>query len=264
MASVQRLARARGPHARRRGSHQYAGVLHVPCHRARGPRGHRARVGDLLRTDDCSSGRALLAADARAQVLVRRAVRRRLLQAHCRARRLAATRARGSRDPPDRLRPRRDDTRGGRPRAPPPDRPAPYLCPLPRRRGGDSRSRVPHRQVSSSSLTSILIWLPIAAAILIWVLPLSRYATGSLAVLFSLAEVGFWIEQAARFDFSRSGLQMSERASWFGDLHVSYHVGVYGFSLWLVGLTVVAMAACTGYGFWVGRDRSRAYFGLML
>ena len=24
------------------------------------------------------------------------------------------------------------------------------------------------------------------------------------------------------------------------------------------------MAACIGYGFWVGRDRSRAYFGLML
>ena len=57
---------------------------------------------------------------------------------------------------------------------------------------------------------------------------------------------------------------MSERANWFGDLGVSYHVGVYGFSLWLVGLTVVAMAACIGYGFWVGRDRPRAYFGLML
>jgi NADH-quinone oxidoreductase subunit M len=118
--------------------------------------------------------------------------------------------------------------------------------------------------VNADSLTSILIWLPIAGALLIWLLPLSRYATGSLAMLFSLAEVGFWIEQAARFDFSRSGLQMTERASWFGDLGVSYHVGVYGFSVWLVGLTVVAMAACTGYGFWVGRDRSRAYFGLML
>jgi NADH-quinone oxidoreductase subunit M len=118
--------------------------------------------------------------------------------------------------------------------------------------------------MSASSLTSILIWLPIAGALLIWLLPLSRYATGSLAMLFALAEVGFWIEQAARFDFARSGLQMEERANWFGDLGVSYHVGVYGFSLWLVGLTVIAMAACTGYGFWVGRDRSRAYFGLML
>ena len=105
--------------------------------------------------------------------------------------------------------------------------------------------------MSASSLTSILIWLPIGGAILIWLLPLSRYATGALAMLFSLAEVGFWIEQAARFDFSRSGLQMQERANWFGDLGVSYHIGVYGFSLWLVGLTVVGMAACTAYGFWV-------------
>ena len=42
------------------------------------------------------------------------------------------------------------------------------------------------------------------------------------------------------------------------------HVGEYHFSLWLVGLTVIAMAAAIGYGFWVGRDRPRAYFGLML
>jgi NADH-quinone oxidoreductase subunit M len=118
--------------------------------------------------------------------------------------------------------------------------------------------------MSASSLTSILIWLPVAGAILIWLLPLSRYATGSLALLFSLAEVGFWIEQAARFDFSQPGLQMQQQATWFGELGVSYHVGVYGFSLWLVGLTVVVMAACIGYGFWVGRDRPRAYYGLML
>jgi NADH-quinone oxidoreductase subunit M len=115
-----------------------------------------------------------------------------------------------------------------------------------------------------SSFTSLLIWLPIGAALVIWLLPLSRYATGSLAVLVALAEVGIWIEQAARFDFSRSGVQFSQNTPWIKDLHVSYHVGEYGFSLWLVGLTVVAMAACIGYGFWVGRDRPRAYFGLML
>jgi NADH-quinone oxidoreductase subunit M len=115
-----------------------------------------------------------------------------------------------------------------------------------------------------SSFTSLLIWLPIGAGIAIWVLPLSRYATGSLAVLVSLVEVGIWIEQAARFDFSHHGLQFAQKTTWISDLHVSYHVGEYGFSLWLVGLTVVAMAAAIGYGFWVGRDRPRAYFGLML
>jgi NADH-quinone oxidoreductase subunit M len=112
--------------------------------------------------------------------------------------------------------------------------------------------------------TSVLVWLPLGAAVVIWALPLSRYATGSLAVLVSLAEVGIWIEQAARFDFARHGLQNAQHWTWIPDLHVSYHVGEYGFSLWLVGLTVVAMAACVAYGFWVGRDRPRAYFGLML
>jgi NADH-quinone oxidoreductase subunit M len=113
-------------------------------------------------------------------------------------------------------------------------------------------------------ITTVLIWLPIAAAIVVWILPLSRYATGAVAVGVSLAEVGIWIRQAARFDFGAKGLQMDQRGSWISDLHVSYHVGVYGFSLWLIGLTVVAMAAAVSYGFWVGRDRSRAYFGLML
>src|SRR5204863_2187733 len=99
--------------------------------------------------------------------------------------------------------------------------------------------------MSTTYLTSILIWLPIAGAIAVWLLPLSKYATGSLAVLVSLIEVGLWIEQATNFQFHRSGLQMSDQAKWFGDLDVNttYHVGVFGFSVWLVGLTVVAMAA---------------------
>jgi NADH-quinone oxidoreductase subunit M len=118
--------------------------------------------------------------------------------------------------------------------------------------------------MSVSSFTTLLVCLPLGAALAIWILPLSRYTTGALAVLVSLLEVGIWIEQAARFDFNHHGLQNAQRASWFSDLHVSYHVGEYGFSLWLVGLTVVCMAAAIGYGFWVGRDRPRAYFGLML
>ena len=118
--------------------------------------------------------------------------------------------------------------------------------------------------MSIASFTSVLIWLPMAAAVVVWILPLSLYATGSLAVLVSLVEVGLWIEQTVRFDFHRSGLQMSQDTPWIKDLHVSYHVGEYGFSLWLVGLTVIAMTACIGYGYWVGRDHPRAYFGLML
>jgi len=113
-------------------------------------------------------------------------------------------------------------------------------------------------------VTTLLIVLPFAAALIVWILPLNPVSAGSLALLAALAEVGVWIQALARYDFARSGLQFSDQHTWFSDLNVSYHVGIYGFSVWLIGLTVVVMAAAIAYAFWAGRERMRAYMGLML
>ena len=115
-----------------------------------------------------------------------------------------------------------------------------------------------------SWLTTILILLPFAGALLVAVAPLTSYWLGSLAALISLVEVGFWITSASKFDFNSPALQFAQNRPWFSDLGVSYHIGQYAFSLWFVGMTVVVLAACTIYGWWVGRDRGRAYFALML
>jgi len=113
-------------------------------------------------------------------------------------------------------------------------------------------------------VTTLLICLPFAAALIVWLLPMNAVSAGSLSLLAALAEVGVWIQMLIRYDFTKGGLQFDEQHSWFKDLNVSYHVGVYGFSLWLVGLTVVVMAAVIAYAFWAGRERTRAYMGLML
>ena len=113
-------------------------------------------------------------------------------------------------------------------------------------------------------LTTALILLPAAGALFVWIVPLRPFAVGSTALLIALAEVALWIDAASRFDFDQSGLQLAQQQSWFSDLNVSYHVGFYGFSIWLVGLTVVVLAAAIGYAVWVGRERPRAYYGLML
>jgi NADH-quinone oxidoreductase subunit M len=97
-------------------------------------------------------------------------------------------------------------------------------------------------------LTTILILVPMAGALLVALLPLRPFAAGSLAALVSFVEVGFWITAVGKFHFGDPSLQLAQRTSWFGDLHVSYHVGQYAFSLWLVGLTTVVMAACIVYG----------------
>src|SRR3954465_932322 len=109
-----------------------------------------------------------------------------------------------------------------------------------------------------------MILLPLGGALLVWVFPWDGFTAGSIALLVALGEVGLWIEALVRFHFDRGGLQLDQRTNWFSDLHVSYHVGMYGFSLWLVGLTVIVQAATIAYAFWAGRTGARAYFGLML
>jgi NADH-quinone oxidoreductase subunit M len=113
-------------------------------------------------------------------------------------------------------------------------------------------------------MTTALIVLPFAGAALVWLIPWNRFWAGSLALLVALAEVGLWITVVQGFDFEASGLQHAQQLAWLEDLGSSYHVGLYGFSLWLVGLTVVVLAVAIAYAFWVGRERPRAYFGLML
>ena len=112
--------------------------------------------------------------------------------------------------------------------------------------------------------TTALILLPVVGALVVAILPLPRESTAGLAFLFALGEVALWIAAVGRFDFDDGGLQLGTTREWVESLGISYSVGFYGFSLWLVGASVVVFAAAIGYGLWVGRDRSRAYHGLML
>src|SRR6266550_7774572 len=116
----------------------------------------------------------------------------------------------------------------------------------------------------TSWLTTILIFLPVAGALLVWLVPMPAKSVGSSAALVSLVEIAVWIAAVEHFDFGSGELQLAQQRSWFRDLGVSYHVGQFGYSLWLVGLTVVCGAAACLYAWWVGRERPRAYFGLLL
>lgn len=113
-------------------------------------------------------------------------------------------------------------------------------------------------------LTTALILLPVAGALVVAILPLPRLATAGLALLVALLEVGLWIVTATSFDWDEGGLQLGTSREWIESLGISYSVGLYGFSVWLVGATVIVSAAAIGYAAWVGRDRPRAYFGLLL
>ena len=114
-------------------------------------------------------------------------------------------------------------------------------------------------------LTTILIFLPVAGALVVALAPLpgvlARLARGA-----RLAGRGRLLDHRGGEVRLRRRRPCSSRSTTRGSAicDVSYHVGQYAFSLWLVGMTVVVMAACTIYGWWVSRERARAYFALML
>jgi NADH-quinone oxidoreductase subunit M len=98
--------------------------------------------------------------------------------------------------------------------------------------------------MSHGWITTTLILLPLGGALLLWLVPMPRVWIAPTALLLSLFEIGFWIEALVRYDFEKGGLQEATRHTWFKDLGVSYHVGMFeGFSVWLVGLATVVMAA---------------------
>lgn len=114
-------------------------------------------------------------------------------------------------------------------------------------------------------ITTVLILLPIGAALALWIVPWATpRAAGGFALLVALTELALWVGTALNFDFAEPGLQLDAETVWFADLDVAYRVGLFDYSLWLVGLTTLVTAAAVGYGFWVGRERSGVYLSLLL
>jgi len=91
-----------------------------------------------------------------------------------------------------------------------------------------------------SALLTLVIFLPLAGALLIGLLPreeegLCRQAGLVGGVLTFLASLGILFG----FDAGEGGFQLETNAPWVASLGISYHVGVDGISLWLVLLTTV-------------------------
>jgi NADH-quinone oxidoreductase subunit M len=112
-------------------------------------------------------------------------------------------------------------------------------------------------------VTTALIVLPLAAALVVWLLPLPGRAAGALGLLALAAEAVLWLLVLADFEFSQA-IQHRDRYEWFSDLGVSYDVGFFGYSLFLTGLAIVVSLVAVAYAIRAGGERGRAYHGLLL
>jgi NADH-quinone oxidoreductase subunit M len=116
-------------------------------------------------------------------------------------------------------------------------------------------------------VTVALIFLPLAAAVLVGMLPLERRATEGIALLAAMVELALGLVALIRFDI-HAGVQfatdrvITHNLAGIADVHFS--VGMNGLSLFMVLLTAVGMMSAISAAMWAGRENPRFYFALLL
>ncbi len=122
----------------------------------------------------------------------------------------------------------------------------------------------------SSWLLTLLIFFPLAGAVLILLAPAGRHnLMRGLALATTLVPLAASIFLCARFDrtfaqvHGNGGLQFIQHAVWIPSFHVEYFVGVDGLSITMVLLTALVSTIAVIASFNIERD-VRGYFALFL
>ena len=115
------------------------------------------------------------------------------------------------------------------------------------------------------ALLSVIIWLPIAAGVLLLLLGERNIAAGRwLALLASIATLGASLPLITHFDTSTAAFQFIERLPWIARFDAYYALGVDGISLPLVLLTAFMTIPVVIAGWTVIETRAAQYFAAFL
>src|SRR5471030_1003752 len=90
-------------------------------------------------------------------------------------------------------------------------------------------------------MLSILIWLPVAAALVGTLIPHKR-AAGAFALAGSFGALGLAVSLIAGYDGHSGQLTHVTNVVWIRSLGIHYSLGVDGLSLFLVAMTTFAFA----------------------
>ena len=115
------------------------------------------------------------------------------------------------------------------------------------------------------ALLSVIIWLPIAAGVLVLLLGERNIVAGRwLALLASIATLLASLPLIAHFDTSTAAFQFIERLPWIARFDAYYALGVDGISLPLVLLTAFMTILVVIAGWTVIESRAAQYFAAFL
>ena len=112
-------------------------------------------------------------------------------------------------------------------------------------------------------MLSALIWIPVAGAIAIFLLPLSAEKAKSAAIAIATLPLLWSLYLFTQFDLPNAGFQFHEFMPWLPALGLNYDLSLDGLSLLMVGLngllTLVAIGSTDK-----ATNRPRLFYGLLL
>jgi NADH-quinone oxidoreductase subunit M len=108
-------------------------------------------------------------------------------------------------------------------------------------------------------LTLLLVW-PIIGAVVVATLPQGevRLAKG-IGLAFAVFEFLISIPLLTGFEVGQAGMQFETNVAWIPEFGISYHVGVDGFSLWIILLATLLTPICI-WGAWRSIEKRGAEF----
>ena len=120
-------------------------------------------------------------------------------------------------------------------------------------------------------MLSILIWLPLLAASIIFLIPakISEKNTKFTALIFSVAGLIISLLAIFKYDLQNQGLQLTEFLPWIEVLGLNYNLGIDGLSLPLIILNnlLICLAVYSGNSTQTTKQntaRPRLFYGLIL
>jgi NADH-quinone oxidoreductase subunit M len=105
---------------------------------------------------------------------------------------------------------------------------------------------------------TVLLWLPLAAAVAALILPAAEARFGALVG--SLATLAYAVVMLFRFDGGKAGLQFVIDKSWISELGIHYKLGVDGLNLFLIVLATILFFASVAWSALRDWERPRLYY----
>lgn len=116
----------------------------------------------------------------------------------------------------------------------------------------------------NNSLLTLITFVPLAGAILVWLLPRRGRAIQVFTLLVTLFTFGLSLLLPAWFNYGIPGFQFVLNTPWIAHPNIHYHVGVDGLSMWLIVLTTFLANVGVGVSWRAIETRTKEFYSLFL